>query len=280
MGYAKFIGGGLLSGLGQGMVMQAEDRRQEALELARQKFRSDELAEQRQFQTERDEKQHELSMAGRMIDQNFQLGRDEANRNFQAEQAEANRGHALEISDRSTQRALDVAGIRATGKGGSGAGSDEDGFVLSTDDERLLKRLDTQHAGDRAGMREELTRLGRDDLAVLYEMSMDEARRWVRDQDRAGRSWFNRTFGRSGLTAEEIDKRAEGILRENQPGGNRGLIQRPEPADAGMRVPEGLAGSGNQADPFRATTQEHIDWFRENAPPGSIIEANGTLYRK
>ncbi len=39
-------------------------------------------------------------------------------------------------------------------------------------------------------------------------------------------------------------------------------------------------GAGTTAAPFQATTQSHIDWFKNSAPPGSVISVNGKLYRK
>lgn len=39
-------------------------------------------------------------------------------------------------------------------------------------------------------------------------------------------------------------------------------------------------GSGTQAQPFKATSQSHIDWFKQSAPKGAIIEVDGKLYVK
>lgn len=75
---AKAMLGGLLSGVGQGMVDQAEIRRQEALERAREMRRQIEREEDRNWQKQRDESERE-----------FHLGRDEANRKFQLEREEA-----------------------------------------------------------------------------------------------------------------------------------------------------------------------------------------------
>lgn len=54
---SKAIFGGLLHGVGQGMVSQAEQRRQEGLERARELRRQSERQEDRDFQLERDETQ-------------------------------------------------------------------------------------------------------------------------------------------------------------------------------------------------------------------------------
>jgi len=40
------------------------------------------------------------------------------------------------------------------------------------------------------------------------------------------------------------------------------------------------SGAGTQEDPFMATSQSQIDWFKQNAPAGAVISVNGTLYRK
>ncbi|MEK9722783.1 MAG: hypothetical protein VW405_04775 [Rhodospirillaceae bacterium] len=41
-----------------------------------------------------------------------------------------------------------------------------------------------------------------------------------------------------------------------------------------------VAGGGTQADPYKATTQGHVDWFKNSAPSGAVIEINGKLYKK
>ncbi|MGE0751880.1 MAG: hypothetical protein AB7F39_06535 [Variibacter sp.] len=52
---------------------------------------------------------------------------------------------------------------------------------------------------------------------------------------------------------------------------------RPAPA---ARPPAGLQGSGTKAAPYKATTQQQINWFKTTAPAGSVIEVNGQLYSK
>jgi hypothetical protein len=54
-------------------------------------------------------------------------------------------------------------------------------------------------------------------------------------------------------------------------------------AQGGAASPTAAAkpsGGGSKADPFQATSQQHIDWFKANAPPGSVISVNGKLYTK
>lgn len=39
-------------------------------------------------------------------------------------------------------------------------------------------------------------------------------------------------------------------------------------------------GSGTKEQPFKAQTQDHVDWFKNSAPQGAIIEVNGKLFTK
>lgn len=59
---AYAFAGGLLSGVGEGMVSQAEARRKEALERARQIREDRHRQEDREFQTERDTRAHERTL--------------------------------------------------------------------------------------------------------------------------------------------------------------------------------------------------------------------------
>lgn len=41
-----------------------------------------------------------------------------------------------------------------------------------------------------------------------------------------------------------------------------------------------LSGGGTKDDPFKASTQADIDWFKASAPAGAVISVNGKLYKK
>jgi hypothetical protein len=75
-----------------------------------------------------------------------------------------------------------------------------------------------------------------------------------------GKSTLKGTVGTAALRASEN-------LGQNQP-------QSPPQQTSGM------PGTGTKATPFQATSQAHIDWFKNSAPPGSMIMVNGKLYRK
>ena len=56
-----------------------------------------------------------------------------------------------------------------------------------------------------------------------------------------------------------------------------------KPSESGTKVAiSGTkpAGSGTEDDPYRATSQADVDWFKANAAAGAIIEVDGKLYKK
>lgn len=54
----------------------------------------------------------------------------------------------------------------------------------------------------------------------------------------------------------------------------------PAPAAAAPRPPSPPKGAGTPADPYSATTQAEVDWFKENAAPGAVIDVNGQRFTK
>jgi hypothetical protein len=57
----------------------------------------------------------------------------------------------------------------------------------------------------------------------------------------------------------------------------------PPPTQAPVPSPVSSApmpGGGTRTAPFKATTQDHIDWFKNKAPPGTMIMIGGKLYTK
>ncbi len=57
--------------------------------------------------------------------------------------------------------------------------------------------------------------------------------------------------------------------------------QQAQPTAAPASGPQsGLSGAGTEENPYQASSQADIDWFKNNAPAGSVIIVNGKLYRK
>jgi hypothetical protein len=53
----------------------------------------------------------------------------------------------------------------------------------------------------------------------------------------------------------------------------------PAPAAAPV-VQSPMQGGGTREQPYEATTQEQVEWFKQNAPAGSVLRANGQLFQK
>lgn len=45
-----------------------------------------------------------------------------------------------------------------------------------------------------------------------------------------------------------------------------------------VNMPTDLAGTGTRESPWVASTQAHVDWFKQNAKPGDVIVVNGQKY--
>lgn len=85
---SKAIWGGVLTGLGQGMVSQAEQMRKDALERAKMLQRTQERKEDRAAAKE-----------DMKATQEFQLSRDETRRKYEQEEARKRRGHEANLAE-------------------------------------------------------------------------------------------------------------------------------------------------------------------------------------
>ncbi len=280
MGRNTPVVGGLLSGLGKGMVDDAETKRQAAMERVRQQYAQEEKQADREFQggllskTVQDEKGgiHGVTRAGKTID-------------------------------------LGLTGPPPKGGRGGGKGV---GY-LSPEDKRLTDTVIKRHtvkgmAGEQTdwdGVAHTLSQQGRDDLAGLYAPNPGdtnkidvkspeyrEAQRladeWVDSQAKYG-NLDETDFADQGGNREQArkDKTLEFYSELTGKGGSAPAAtakkQGGNAQQGGKQVSTGgaqPAGSGSKQDPYKGTTQAHIDWFKQNAEPGSVIMINGKPYSK
>lgn len=190
---------------------------------------------------------------------------------------------------------------------------------ISAEDNRLLDRLIERHTTtddfgedktDWGAVSRELDRMGRDDLARIAGPSTDGgglswedamSRATSEAEEREG-GWFSSgDFG--GVSKQEwITERARELSGR---GGNAGreVIDTPpqgrDQATAGegpdgqrsnAMTPKSKRGEGDEAskpqgsgtaeDPYTATTQAQVDWFKKNAKSGDRIVVDGTVYTK
>lgn len=299
---AGFIGGGLLTGLGEGLRQDGIQKREAALrqlelqqqsqrEIARDERRAEqqEQADQRRFEQER----QLLQERGRLTSQQ---AAEEEERRARRERDTLNSvvtdrsGELVGVTQRGDTRKLGVSSAAKSG--------------LSAEDKRLFdivtERFTTEDIEgkrtDFAAVAEQLRRQGRDDLAQIAappgfvsDDLREEARRQA-EEEASGRTSFFRSRASefpetSGSKAEFINRRTEEIIRErtgraptNTPSDARGSSEPDNRNDTpSVDVPP---GAGTNSSPFRATTQAHIDWFRTQAPAGTVIEVNGQLFTK
>lgn len=75
----------------------------------------------------------------------------------------------------------------------------------------------------------------------------------------------------SGSRAAFIERRTNEILAGRR-GGTSGV--------GDQKAAVKPTGQGTKSDPYKATTQADVDWFKANAPAGAIIEVQGKRYTK
>jgi hypothetical protein len=120
--------------------------------------------------------------------------------------------------------------------------------------------------------------------SVLDAITEEDARKLAEEQAKA------EDVPRGGLFSAPnrnswVDERTQQIIEESQSASRRyeqmfagGDDAR---ASVGEKNEQGQPpGGGTQSDPYRASTQADVDWFRNSAPAGTIIEINGELYQK
>lgn len=262
-----YIGGGLLSGIGAGMISEAAGMAKR--EAALKKIRAD------------------IALSDRKHDQALERDR---------------------IKDERSQGTLHTT---VTGPGGKVTGITKGGEAVETGAVEDI----TASGKDPARVREAQWLVDNKifpDLASAYNatrtrVGMDpatvrsKALSWVSAQkDQYGRQKYTKPEEiAAGVQAYQkfIDGDTAGALEafkaiepkatEDEAGWLRGMWEsitnvtdvddedeKPEPGGA---APE---GKGSREEPYKASKQAHIDWFKANAKPGDVIEVDGKLYRK
>ena len=277
MGSAKRIFGGLLTGAGEGILEDARQRRKETL-----------LRLTQENQTQRDERRE--------------------TRADERASATHERSRGL-LTSVIPDRSGNMVGITRGGdtkKLGfqSGKKSDLPTTGISTEDKRELDAAIARHTSGKGSYEGEvtdwdaaakrLTKLGREDLAQRiaplkaaseagvtvdspeYREALRLAEEWA--EDKAG--YFSRDktdfADTGGSKVQAIQAKTMELYKQLT--GSGGATKKPTPATS--TAPGAPPGSGTEADPYKATTQAQVDWFKNSAPAGTIIEIDGVLYKK
>lgn len=276
---AQFLFGGLLKGAGQGMVDQAEQRRQEALERARELRR----------QIERKE------------DRNFAQQRDQANREFQggllSRTVTGEGGEMFGITRSGQTKPLGITDPNAIGAG-TGNMSPEDYRLWNMAIERNTTKGMEGEKTDWAAVEKDLRGQGREDLATLAAPDVAETKQIdvnsaeYREAQRMAEEWADSQAGFFSTDETDFAKhggnRAGAIQAKTlefyrQLTGGTAMADKPTETRPGTKpdqggTPASVSGAGTRESPYTPTTQAQF----EALPSGAIYKnpADGKLYRK
>lgn len=138
-------------------------------------------------------------------------------------------------------------------------------------------------------------------MSIAGVLGEDDAKKQA---EKEARDRFPGLFD-GGMRDEFISQRTPEIIAESQEalaqylqitsGGRPGLSLTPRQAGGMEEVditkagsgqpqegqqPAQLQGSGTKEQPFKAVTQDHVDWFKSSAPQGAVIEIDGKLFTR
>lgn len=255
----SMIVGGLLSGVGQGMVSQAEQRRQEALEKARELRRQQERQEDRQWQQSRDEASRAFSAERDDLSHERALEREQASTETRGGLLSRvdydEEGNAIGITQSGQVKQLGyrrapTAGSRGGGAGG-GAGADAESEVfamMSPEEKRTYDEIKDRFTN-------RLTNVVDYEGLVSHLRSMPNERggsRWNEIADLlTGDIGASMTEAQAREQAEQEAKQREGWRGEGFPDDNRD-------AWVEQRARELRGGSGGGSRSAEPTTGQQI----------------------
>jgi hypothetical protein len=260
----KYILGGLLAGVGEGMILQGKAKREAMLaELERQhdvmltELRGKQDIEGRTFSADRDD------------------AREASRQKFEG--AEAEKDRALKDKELEYRK---------------------NGLLRDDDDDDLVEVADPDNPGrtimvpkyKAAGMPGKsstdalLTEQGDQEIAA-EEQAIAEAEK----KGGFAGPFDDRDFPEDGSREAFIERRKKEILS------GKTTDTAGADADGGDDAPKGGGvdesaeqkptggkpkGAGTKQDPYKAVSQSDVDWFKQNAPKGAVLSANGKLYVK
>jgi len=299
LGYAA---AGAVAGAGAGLVEEGKAARDRAMKLLDQQFRMDVLEETDRRATIREEArderlaQRELERDQRTAERQDTRDKNLLDRQDALEKSRAEREGGLlqsvqQLEDGSligvTRGGQKVElGVRGAPK--KAATSDPVVEVQDPDDPDSTIMVPRSQA---AGMAGKGTQDMRNARREREEMERADARKQAEKETSEKAGWLSTDatdFADDGGSRSAFtERRTNEILKERRAGG-KAAAEKPASEGAPKSKPKeeggdkaGLpTGGGSRNDPFRATTQAHIEWFKKSAPAGTVIEVDGKLYTK
>ena len=282
------VAGGLLAGLGEGIqrkaeiealsaIAEQEQAREDARALAAARRRRFERAEDREFQRGLIYRT-EVSDAGEVI--GITRGGDKIPLGFKQQKTAARMEE---------ERLL---GRDQKAKKGMTAGEERDYKSLLS--ANTTEDADGKKTTNWRAVIDGLRNLGNDRLADALETggkgqadtSIDPSSRAWRDARAQAEEEADERTGFFSSRASEFPESRGSMSRWIEDRAREIYFERRGQTGGGATVSPGGAtngappGAGTQADPYRATTQSDVDWFKAQAPAGSVIEIDGQLYTK
>ena len=269
------IVGGLLSGAGEGMLESARARRHEALLTLQHQAVTDRESERERRADERSETAHRRSsglLSSVVTGEGGELTGITRGGDTKGLGIKSTEGAGLSVEDK---REMDAAIKRHTSGKGSLEGEQTDWEAVtnrlrSVGREDLARRVESMESPASSRIDVESPEY-REAKSMAEEWASDQAKFFSTDKTDFGDYGGNKSEAIQAKTMELY-----GQLRGSPAAQGAPTNAAPRASDTATAP----RGSGTQADPYRAATQADIDWFKENAPAGSVIEVEGKLYQK
>lgn len=308
---SKAIWGGVLTGLGQGMVSQAEQMRKDALERAKMLQRTEERAEDRKWRQEDmatqfanqqtiADKQHTQAQErdNKRWERDQQLAQEKSGQ-FGAPVGVDDDGNLTSMAPDGSTLVLEGIKPKPSSKGGSA-----DNSGLSAGDARLIRALEDKHfddvnrTTDYQAVAQDLIKSGRADLAKSLGFSpgqtgqqrglfnpeiWSEARKMAEssaeEKDPWGpNSWrpdaMKKEYGEGG---KESWTRDEALRNYREMGGRFGDSQAQSGGDAKPPGELGFQGKGTPSEPLEIKTESDMDRLMTLIDQGVVLES--TVFR-
>ncbi|WP_022727210.1 hypothetical protein [Fodinicurvata sediminis] len=308
----KAIAGGALAGLGEGLAQRTAAKREAALAAAKEARRQRERLQERQWDLEdqkreraweQEDAQADLKREKGLLSFEHDLRRETATHEASLGSSGSGGGSSedplasIEMSA-GEKRTYDELKERYTDELG---GTDWNALI------QHMRNMEDSRGGERwSAIADYLSAGGSRDMTPRDAREQAE----MEASERAPGFFGSDEDAWEGAGSKEawVERRANEILgRESASGGqqqSRGLMSNqqqgeqraPAGRDQGSQAGGSGAGSGtgqkgtsasktppgqgSRSDPYKATTQAHIDWFKANAAAGAVIEVDGELFTK
>lgn len=271
----KGILGGLLAGLGEGMEKKGAAMREEAREAVRWAREQQARQEERNWRSQESQADRDWRSQEAATDRDFRASQAAVGRSHDYGLLGARQAFEREKWERETQSAAQAKAEKPpetrTIKRGDKEVTQE--WDPATREWRDVAEGDRWSPNIGGSVRD---REVRRDMALAAGASEEEANAIA-----AGMSVSPNTVATiyARLLQDPMNSSEDAAAKMDEifGAGWRGMLQGSQRGRGASGAPP---GGGTRDNPYRATSQAQIDWFKQNAPAGAVIEVDGQLYTK